>query len=490
MHIINITLFLTMGLLYFSPIDNINNNLMEANSTNMDTLDGNNDESYKIWGQNKIELNKALELSRPTKTIRIGVLDTGIEYYHDALKSLCNENTFHNYTYNSSFSSKGDISKDGHGTHISGIIASVNNYSNIELVSYRVMNNENSGTYKDQIEAINQASKDCIDILNISSSGKEDNFSSIVFLKEAIEKFNGLVICSAGNNKCNLDHSSRDYKRYPACIDANNVITVGASSYDDLKSDYSNYGKTSVDLFAPGDNIYSCVPTRVDKSGYKFDSGTSMSTPMVTGVAALLLSNNPSLTTSELKDAILSSVDKIDALEDKCVTGGRLNAYKALKSIHQHNYVYEHTDNLHTYKCICGEVKTSFKHNYEVTYDAKTHLYKCVCGLEKSSKHIYTFKYIDRKSHGDVCECGYYKSSSPHIIKPGSISNSKCICLECDATLDLNYDMGLTPFYDIVYITSNGSYKLPNGIIVLSDIDYASYINGTLSFNYNDMLLS
>ena len=136
-------------------------------------------------GQNKIKLNKSLELSRPTKTIRIGVLDTGIEYYHDALKSLCNENTFHNYTYNSSFSSKGDISKDGHGTHVSGIIASVNNYSNIELVSYRVMNNENSGTYKDQIEAINQASKDCIDILNISSSGKEDNFSSIVFFKRS-----------------------------------------------------------------------------------------------------------------------------------------------------------------------------------------------------------------------------------------------------------------------------------------------------------------
>ena len=490
MIIINLVVLLLMGTINFSPINNsFNHNLITIDSSNTLNTNTITDDSKKYWGQNKIELNKALEISNSVKTIKIGVLDTGIEYYNKILNPLCNDDLFCDYTHDSSFLRIED--GNGHGTHVSGIIASITNYTNIELISYKVMNSGGNGRLGTKIDAIKQAIKDNVDILNISSSGPDENFSVLDSLTDTINDFNGLVICSAGNDNLNLDHSSGDYKRYPACIDSNNVITVGASSYDDLKSDYSNYGKTSVDLFAPGDNIYSCVPTRVDKSGYKFDSGTSMSTPMVTGVAALLLSNNPSLTTSELKDAILNNVDKIDALKDKCVTGGRLNAYKALKSIHQHNYVYEHTDDLHTYKCICGEVKTSFRHDYEVTYDAKTHLYKCVCGLEKSSNHIYTFKYIDRKSHGDVCECGYYKSSSPHIIKQESISNSKGVCLECDATLDLNYDMGLTPFYDIVYITSNGSYKLPNGIIVLSDTDYNSYINGTLSFNYNDdMLLS
>ena len=423
----------------------------------------------------------------------VGIIDTGIDGTHPDLQKNINRGLSHDFSGgNTNLNNEPLVDNVGHGTRIAGIIGATPNNGigicginhNVSLVSLKVSNVDSfDGTTYNVIEAINYAKENNIKILNLSWC-----ISNVYELKKAITNYDGLIICASGNNKYNIDENN---KTYPSFYNLNNIISVGASDYFDNIASFSNYGKTSVDLFAPGVNIFTTnTTTLMNKSGYINVEGTSFSAPMVTGVASLLLSNNPSLTTSELKNIILNSVDKIDYLENKCVTGGRLNAYKALMSIHQHSYNYKSNDNGHTYECICGEVKSSSNHNFKVSYDTTTHTYKCVCGEAKSSKHSYTFGYIDSKCHGEICSCGYYKNAEAHIIKQGTIVNNKAICLGCKTTLDLNYDMGITPLYDIVYITSNGSYKLPNGIIVLSDEDYNSYINGTLLFNYNDMLLS
>lgn len=91
---------------------------------------------------------------------------------------------------------------------------------------------------------------------------------------------------------------------------------------------FSNYGKKSTDLAAPGVNIYSSLPG----NQYKKYSGTSMACPHVAGAAALIWSRKPEWTYKQVKEALLNSVDKVSAFESKVLTGGRLNVLKALRS--------------------------------------------------------------------------------------------------------------------------------------------------------------
>ena len=126
---------------------------------------------------------------------------------------------------------------------------------------------------------------------------------------------------------------------------ANNWIEVGASAYkddDDLKASFSNYGKNNVDVFAPGFKINSTVPN----SKYEEFDGTSMASPVVSGLAALILTYYPELKPSEVRDIIIKSVTKVEhkvkykndkgenvrvPFSDLCVSGGIVNAYNALK---------------------------------------------------------------------------------------------------------------------------------------------------------------
>jgi len=132
-----------------------------------------------------------------------------------------------------------------------------------------------------------------------------------------------LFVVSAGNNAVNLDSSTN----YPASFRTPNVITVAATDSSDAIASFSNYGRNSVDLGAPGVGILSTVPG----NSYILASGTSMAAPHVSGAAALLLSAC-TLSTVELRSALLYNVDPIMGLASRTVSGGRLNVYKALRS--------------------------------------------------------------------------------------------------------------------------------------------------------------
>lgn len=241
-----------------------------------------------------------------------------------------------------------------HGTHVAGIIAAErNNNKGIDGIANNVLIMPIVATTaggderdKDIANAIRYAVDNGAKVMNMSFSKTFSSDKNLV--DDAIryaQKNNVLIIHAAGNDGVNID-SAENY-HYPISIfkdseRATNFITVGWNRplFDyRLAHPYSDYGKINVDLFAPGSDIYSTVPD----NGYDFKSGSSMSAPVVSGVAALLFSYFPSLTAKEVKEILLKSSYKPNQMVNKpqtkmqvpfnslSVSGGIVNAYKAVE---------------------------------------------------------------------------------------------------------------------------------------------------------------
>ena len=334
-------------------------------------------------------------------TVRVGVIDTGIDITHPDLSNCVNIELSRNFTgiTDPDYAPTKDL--NGHGTHVAGIIAAQANNGigvagvcpTVELVSLKVGLGNGSCSYEAIASAIDYGKSVGIPILNISMGGTATSF----LLEEAVENYSGLVVCAAGNDGENNDV----YGQYPANCGSDRVIAVGASYSNSIVEDlceFSNYGKNTVDIFAPGDSIISCYPTQLCRmgiceittngdhvaEGYHKLSGTSMATPYVTGVAALVLSKYPNLNASELKQRILFYADTVPSLRDYCVTGGRLNAHL---SVHEHNYEYYATTSSGTHDgvcTICGETTLQI-HVWELLSNTKP-LYRCtICGYMASN---------------------------------------------------------------------------------------------------------
>jgi subtilisin family serine protease len=134
-----------------------------------------------------------------------------------------------------------------------------------------------------------------------------------------------LLVVAAGNHSRNIDRE----KSYPASFTGGNLLVVAASTSTDGLASFSNYGKSSVDVAAPGEGI---LTTDIGDR-YKTVSGTSMATPMVAGLAALLHAKKPRASYSQIRSAICGSVDKLPAFSGKTSCGGRVNLARALGRI-------------------------------------------------------------------------------------------------------------------------------------------------------------
>ena len=157
-----------------------------------------------------------------------------------------------------------------------------------------------------------------------SNSWGGGGFSAL--LKDAIDAAGtaGIpFVAAAGNDASNND----SFASYPASYTSANIIAVASSTASDTMSSFSNYGATTVDLAAPGSEIYSTLLG----SGYATYSGTSMATPHVSGTIALAKSINPLLTVAELKQRLLASVDAVPAFASNTVSHGRLNAARFIE---------------------------------------------------------------------------------------------------------------------------------------------------------------
>ncbi len=220
----------------------------------------------------------------------------------------------------------------GHGTHCSGIIGAVGNNGagvagvnwGIQIMPLKAFNANGYGSIADIINAIFYAADNGANVLSNSWGDGVYSFA----LEEAIVYTNVndvLFAAAAGNNGANTDVTPF----YPASYDIPNVIAVAATDHNDTMASWSNYGAASVDLGAPGVNVLSTTPG----NNYSYSSGTSMATPYVSGIAGLIKAFNSGLTNLEIKETILNNVDVKSSLAGKVLTGGRLNAYKALSSV-------------------------------------------------------------------------------------------------------------------------------------------------------------
>ncbi|CAM4432467.1 S8 family serine peptidase [Flavobacterium terrigena] len=250
---------------------------------------------------------------------------------------------------------KGFSSINEHGTEVSGTLAATrgNNigingvHNNIKIMPVVTSCSGDEHDY-DIANAIYYAVDNGAKIINMSFSKWLSLHENVV--EEAIkyaEKKNVLIVHSAGNYSMSIDDTftlfPNDYSYERKEEFVSNFINVGAVTNkvnENLVSSFSDYGKINVDIFAPGDNIYTCMPN----NKYKFDSGTSLSSPMVSGTAALIWLYYPELTAKQVKDIILESGTKYDVevivpgTTDKKVkfselskSGSVLNVYNAMQ---------------------------------------------------------------------------------------------------------------------------------------------------------------
>lgn len=210
-----------------------------------------------------------------------------------------------------------NINKFYHGTLIAGLIAAqrdnsigINGVSNNAKIMSLAISSNGSEHDKDIALAIQYAVDNGAKVINMSF-GKEFSLER-AWVFEAFkyaEKHNVLIVSSAGNSSYNLNTFNNYYPNDNVNNNkeiSDNFLLVGSTSYnlnDSLLSYYSNYGNNDVDIFAPGENIYTTSPN----DNYKFDSGTSLASAITSGVAALILSYYPDLTAYEVKQIIMDS---------------------------------------------------------------------------------------------------------------------------------------------------------------------------------------
>ena len=280
---------------------------------------------------------EAWGISIGSRSVSVAVIDTGVETPHSDLSA-----NYDLYGLSSSFDSYLNVNSsvdinnpNGHGTQVAGIIGATGNNNlgisgvcwKVDIVSMTYFDNNGNQSFQNLATAFNYAIACNIPVINLSSGFGPNTLQ--FFVEQAIRSYPGLIVCSAGNNGHNIDNIGNEI--FPASyFNLNNLIVVGAITENGNLRSNSNYGPTSVDLFAPGDNV---LTTDKSTTGYGVFGATSCAAPFVAGTAALLKAINPDLTTAQLKAAILDNVTQTSTLSGKCVTGGKLNAYQAALSV-------------------------------------------------------------------------------------------------------------------------------------------------------------
>lgn len=496
------------------------------------------------WALDDAKISSAWDLFKGNKSVLVGVLDTGIDGTNSDLIPVLNKDLSRDFTSGEEKKITKIVDENGHGTHVAGIIGATGNNEtgisgvnwNASLVSLRVSDENGKSSIVNLAKAISFAQQNDIKILNFSSSVKSNvDLQVEQAYNTCIANYNGLFITSAGNNGIDIDG---DQTAYPASCKADNIIAVGSYNEAGLKSSFSNYGDTSVDIYAPGENILStyigalckrrnyvfhdgtrlcefsdntidylekqieameeswefvdenfskffdnslkdvepkdCIERRHEDYGFHYLSGTSMSAPYVAGVAALLLSTNSNLSTAEIKKAIIDSADSF-SFKTKDSNIHYSKKLNAYSAISKvHTHQFVYESNSHIGRCTCDFTKIS-AHIY-------SNHYCTVCGVYSSTSHDYNrnYKWLNYTLHSVECSCGS-KTNQGHAVSSGSFTfgqkYAKCLFCGGDAMV------GFTEFssYEIL-LTKKGSYILPNGVIVLNLKDYNDYINGKIYF--------
>jgi subtilisin family serine protease len=299
-----------------------------------------------LWGLKQIQGPAAWTRTTGSDQVIVAVMDSGLDYTHRDLAA----NTWRNPQEEPNGKDddgngivddlhgislcKGEPAGDpqddlGHGTHVAGTIAAVgDNGHDVAGVAWRAkvmgvkfLCRDGSGTTADAIRGIEYALAKGAHIINMSWGGPGRSRALEETIKEA-ERQGVLIVAAAGNEGLEMDR----YPQYPAGFQEANVLAIAATDSSDRLAPFSNWGKQSVHLAAPGVSILSTVPG----NKLTFYNGTSMAAPYAAGCAALLKAQNASLGGAELKQALLTAGDPVEGLEGRVSSGRRLNCGKAV----------------------------------------------------------------------------------------------------------------------------------------------------------------
>ena len=289
-------------------------------------------------------------------SVVVGVIDEGAMFRHIDLKANIKNpvesngmpgvdddgngfvDDIHGWDFQKNDNSTYDGTQDDHGTHVSGTIGAAGGNSTgvagvcwkVRIISAKFLGS-NGGTTANAVKAVDYITN--LKIINnynlvaTNNSWGGGGYSQALY--DAISRANAqniLFIAAAGNGGLDGIGDNNDIvDNYPSNYNLPNIIAVAAITSSGGLAWFSNYGATTVDLGAPGVDIYSTLPGSNGTSLYGSYNGTSMATPHVTGAAALYASTHPGATAAQIKAAILNSAIPTASLQGKTVTGGRLN---------------------------------------------------------------------------------------------------------------------------------------------------------------------
>lgn len=298
----------------------------------------------------------AWEVSTGDPSVVVGVVDSGVDYNHPDLAANiwsnpggvggCPAGTHgYNVVAGTCDPMDQDTKYGGHGTHVAGIIGAVGNNGigvtgvnwDTTILPVKFVNSSGTASTSQLIAALEwlvTAKQSGVNVRVINDSLSLAATASSQALADEIDRLGAndiLVITSAGNFGDDNDDPSK--RRYPCGYGSPNVICVAASNQNDRLPTWSNYGDNTVDLAAPGANVYSTLRN----GGYGFIRGTSMATAEVSGAATLILSSTD-LSATALKADILDNVDLLQSLNGKVRTGGRLNVCQAVPACHTESF--------------------------------------------------------------------------------------------------------------------------------------------------------
>ncbi len=310
----------------------------------------------QLWGLAKVGAPQAWNLATGSSSVAVAVIDTGVDYDHPDLPGNLWVNPWevggngvdddgNGYVddihgMNAIAGSGNPYDDNGHGTHVAGTIGAVGNNGvgvvgvnwNIRVIACKFLDAQGLGDTAGAIACLQYVKelKDSrvADVVATNNSWGGAEYSQA--LRDAIDAQREILFIGAAGNE------SGDNERtpfYPASFDLPNVIAVAASDSSDGKAGFSNFGRRHVHLAAPGTEILSTVPARNAfgfSGGYGSLSGTSMATPHVAGLAALLKSGNAGRDWRSLKNLILSGGDPVAAFDRKTLTGRRMSAQQSM----------------------------------------------------------------------------------------------------------------------------------------------------------------
>lgn len=313
----------------------------------------------QLWGMKKINAPAAWDISTGGKAIVVAVVDTGIDYSHEDLADNVVTDFEGKQGFNAFEDDNNPMDRNGHGTHVAGIIGAKGNNSigvagvnwAVGLLGVKVLGDDGWGSDAGVIAGLNyvleQKNKGLnVRVVNMSLGGWEkpvinpasDPYGSVI---RAMSDAGIILVLAAGNEFQDIDNPGgpgsdrlnpannyRGLLPYPASFRFANTITVASIDEDGARSDFSNYSPNFVHLAAPGGNVFSTLP----EDEYAFDSGTSMAAPHVAGAAALIAAAHPTETATQIKARILKNVTPNDKLKGKVATDGHLNVNDAIRA--------------------------------------------------------------------------------------------------------------------------------------------------------------